>query len=81
MTILTIACLTFAAVLLLLGTFAVAAGLLLSTDDEVIDLTDDAEDFVRRMDKDEAECCKAHALPDGRPVIGYCGPDCERRPR
>lgn len=36
--------------------------------------------YPRRLDKDEAECCKAHALPDGRPVIGYCGPDCERRP-
>ena len=30
--------------------------------------------------KEEASCCQAHALPDGRPVIGYCGPDCERRP-
>ena len=30
--------------------------------------------------KEDAECCQAKTLEDGRPVIGYCGPDCIRRP-
>lgn len=30
--------------------------------------------------KEAAPCCQAHALPDGRPIIGYCGPNCIRRP-
>lgn len=78
---LTIAALTFLAVfgviLAALAIFGIAA-FAVSSGEEVIDLTDDPP---IRKDKDEAECCKAHALPDGRPVIGYCGPDCERRPR
>lgn len=34
----------------------------------------------QRLTKEAAPCCLARALPDGRPVIGYCGPDCVRRP-
>ena len=33
------------------------------------------------ISKEAAKCCQAKALDDGRPVIGYCGPDCERRPK
>lgn len=29
--------------------------------------------------KEHAACCLAKRLPDGRPVIGLCGPDCIRR--
>jgi hypothetical protein len=31
--------------------------------------------------KEEAPCCRARALPDGRPVIGWCSEVCVRRPR
>ena len=34
----------------------------------------------RWITKEAAECCRSKALDDGRPVIGFCGPDCERRP-
>lgn len=30
--------------------------------------------------KETAPCCLAKRLPDGRPVIGFCGPECVRRP-
>lgn len=30
--------------------------------------------------KDDAPCCLARALPDGRPPIGFCSPECVRRP-
>lgn len=30
--------------------------------------------------KEQAKCCLAKRLPDGRPVIGFCSPECERRP-
>ncbi len=30
--------------------------------------------------KEMAACCLARRLPDGRPVIGFCSPECERRP-
>jgi hypothetical protein len=30
---------------------------------------------------DEASCCVARRDPDGRYPIGYCAPDCQRRPR
>lgn len=30
--------------------------------------------------KEDAPCCRARALPDGRPVIGFCSPTCVRRP-
>lgn len=29
--------------------------------------------------KEDAACCVARRLPDGRLPIGYCGPDCIRR--
>ena len=32
-----------------------------------------------QLTKEPAPCCVARALPDGRPVIGFCGPDCIRR--
>jgi hypothetical protein len=32
------------------------------------------------LTKETAACCLAKRLPDGRPVIGPCGPECERRP-
>lgn len=32
-----------------------------------------------RLTKEQAECCQAARLPDGRPPIGFCGPDCVRR--
>lgn len=34
----------------------------------------------RPLSKDDAPCCVARRLPDGRPVIGYCSPECIRRP-
>lgn len=34
-----------------------------------------------RPPKDEAECCNAKRDALGRLPIGYCGPECERRPR
>jgi hypothetical protein len=30
--------------------------------------------------KEEAACCRAAALPDGRLPIGFCSPGCLRRP-
>jgi len=76
---LTIAFLTFLAVLGAAGAFAVFACAVsgIAPDEEIIDTTDDP----RWKSKDDVECCKAKALPDGRPVIGFCGPDCERRPK
>ncbi|HVM53776.1 MAG TPA: hypothetical protein VM262_11310 [Acidimicrobiales bacterium] len=35
---------------------------------------------MSRITKEEAPCCRARALPDGRPVIGFCSPECVRRP-
>ncbi len=32
------------------------------------------------VSKDDAPCCLARRLPDGRPVIGFCSPECVRRP-
>lgn len=29
--------------------------------------------------KEDAPCCEAKRDPDGRPVLGFCGPDCIRR--
>lgn len=37
-------------------------------------------DALPRPTKDTAPCCLAKRLPDGRPVIGFCGPECRRRP-
>lgn len=31
------------------------------------------------LTKETASCCLDKRLPDGRPVIGFCGDDCERR--
>lgn len=31
--------------------------------------------------KEDAACCIARALPDGRLPIGYCSPQCVRRPK
>lgn len=33
-----------------------------------------------RPRKEQAPCCLAHLDDLGRPVIGFCGPDCIRRP-
>lgn len=33
------------------------------------------------ISKEDAPCCQAAALEDGGLPIGYCGPDCVRRPR
>lgn len=30
--------------------------------------------------KEHAPCCLALRLPDGRPVLGFCSPECVRRP-
>jgi hypothetical protein len=30
--------------------------------------------------KEDAACCEAKRLPDGRPVLGFCSPECIRRP-
>lgn len=32
------------------------------------------------LTKDTAPCCAARALPDGRLSIGFCSPNCLRRP-
>jgi hypothetical protein len=32
------------------------------------------------LTKDEAPCCRAALDEQGRPPIGFCGPDCVRRP-
>jgi len=32
------------------------------------------------ISKDDATCCRKRALADGRPVIGFCSPECIRRP-
>lgn len=83
MTPLIVAGLTFVAVLAVTWTVADLVGRPRPRWDKPLpDIMDLSSDYYpRRLDKDEAECCKAHALPDGRPVIGYCSPDCERRPR
>lgn len=40
--------------------------------------TSDPSDIPPR--KEDAECCEAKRLPDGRPVLGFCSPECIRRP-
>lgn len=30
--------------------------------------------------KEHAACCETKRLPDGRPVLGFCSPECMRRP-
>lgn len=84
MTPITLAVLTFCTILTLAGAFAILVTDAKDPDDDVIvlpDSTDAAVVDLWKQSKEEARCCKEHALPDGRPVIGFCGPDCERRPR
>lgn len=38
-----------------------------------------ADDYDPPLSKDDAACCLAARDEDGRPPIGWCGPDCLRR--